>query len=137
MSALVDCYNAVSARTRLPIGADDLSKVAGGLAFRLARPGDAFFALGAAEPLNDPPKPGEVVYADGEKLLCRRWNWYQDARGATTLTTRRAVLTVQWLGGATRLEPAAEELAAWLGRHCGARSAWAIADAASPHIEVD
>ncbi len=137
VSALVDCYNAVSARTRLPIGADDLNKVTGGLAFRLARPGDAFFALGAAEPLNDPPKPGEVVYADGEKLLCRRWNWYQVARGATTLTTRRAVLTVQWLGGATRLEPAAEELAAWLGRHCGARSAWAIAEAATPRIEVD
>ncbi len=31
---LVDCYNAVSARHRLPIGADDLDKVTGGLAFR-------------------------------------------------------------------------------------------------------
>ena len=35
VSALVDCYNAVSARHRLPIGADDLDKVTGGLAFRL------------------------------------------------------------------------------------------------------
>jgi DNA/RNA-binding domain of Phe-tRNA-synthetase-like protein len=137
VNALVDCYNAVSARTRLPIGADDLDKVSGGLAFRLARPGDAFFALGAAAAPNDPPKAGEVVYADSEKLLCRRWNWYQDARSATTLETRRAVLTVQWLGGATRLETAAEELAAWLSRHCSARSAWAVADADSPRAEVD
>lgn len=134
---LVDCYNAVSARHRLPIGADDLDKVTGGLAFRRARPGDDFFALGAEPRVNDPPKAREVVYADGEKLLCRRWNWYQDARSATTPGTRRAALTVQWLGGEIALEPAVEELAAWLGAHCGARTAWAIADAGAPRAEVD
>ncbi len=58
---LVDCYNAVSARHRLPIGADDLDKVTGGLAFRRARPGDDFFALGAEARVNDPPKAREVV----------------------------------------------------------------------------
>ena len=134
---LVDCYNAVSARHRLPIGADDLDQVTGGLAFRRARPGDDFFALGAGDAADDPPKAREVVYADGEKLLCRRWNWYQDARSATTPGTRRAALTVQWLGGETRLEPAVEELAAWLGTHCGARTTWAIADAGTPRAEVD
>ena len=134
---LVDCYNAVSARHRLPIGADDLDKVTGGLAFRRARPGDDFFALGAEPSVNDPPKAREVIYADGEKLLCRRWNWYQDARSATTAGTRRAALTVQWLGGETRIEPAVEELVAWLRAHCGARTAWAIADAGAPRAEVD
>ena len=133
---LVDCYNAVSARHHLPIGADDLDKVTGGLAFRRARPGDDFFALGAEPRVNDPPKAREVVYADGEKLLCRRWNWYQDARSATTAGTRRAVLTVQWLGGETRLETAVEELAAWLGAHCGARTAWAIADSGAPRVQT-
>ena len=42
VSALVDCYNAVSTRHRLPIGADDLDQLAGGLAFRRARPEDDF-----------------------------------------------------------------------------------------------
>jgi DNA/RNA-binding domain of Phe-tRNA-synthetase-like protein len=137
VSSLVDCYNAVSARHRLPIGADDLDKVSGGLAFRKARPGDDFRALGAAEAVDDPPKAGEVVYADRSKLLCRRWNWYQDARSATTPGTRRAVLTVQWLGGGGALEPVVEELCAWLAAHCGARAAWAIADGNAPHAEVD
>ena len=136
VSTLVDCYNAVSARHRLPIGADDLDKVTGGLAFRRARPEDDFFALGADPARDDPPKPGEVVYADGEKLLCRRWNWYQDARSATTPATRHAVLTVQWLGGATALEPAVEETCAWLAEHCKARTAWAIAEAGAPRVEV-
>ncbi|MEE8187975.1 MAG: phenylalanine--tRNA ligase beta subunit-related protein [Kiloniellales bacterium] len=136
VNALVDSYNAVSARHRLPVGADDLDKVTGDLAFRRAREGDDFYALGAEPPVNDPPKTREVVYADGEKLLCRRWNWYQDGRSATSLETRRALLTVQWLGGGTGLEPAVEELCAWLSDHCAARCAWAIAEAATPRAEV-
>ena len=120
----------------IAVGADDLDKVVGDLAFRRAREGDDFYPLGAAPPVDDPPKAGEVVYADGQKLLCRRWNWYQDGRSATSLETRRAVLTVQWLGGGTALEPAIEELCVWLSDHCGARCAWAIAEAATPRAEV-
>ena len=46
------------------------------------RQGDTFLdmAAEAGEDPNDPPKPGEVVYADAAKVLCRRWNWRQDAR---------------------------------------------------------
>lgn len=136
INSLVDSYNAISARHRMPIGADDLAKVAGPLAFRYARPGDDFFALGAKPPVDDPPKPGEVVYADAEKLLCRRWNWYQDGRSATSAATRDAVLTVQCLGGVDQLEPAAEDLCAWLREYCGARTAWAVAHAGAPRIDV-
>ncbi len=136
VNALVDSYNAVSARHRLPVGADDLDKIDGDLDFRRAREGDDFYALGTETPVDDPPKAREVVYADGQKLLCRRWNWYQDGRSATSRETRRAVLTVQWLGGGTALEPAVAELCAWLGAHCAARTAWAIADSGSPRAEV-
>ncbi len=136
VNALVDCYNAISARHRMPVGADDLAKTAGTLAFRYARPGDNFYALGAEPAVDDPPKPGEVVYADTEKVLCRRWNWYQDGRSATSATTRDAVLTVQWLGGVASLEEAAEDLCVWLRDHCGARTAWAVAHAGAPRIEI-
>ena len=136
VNALVDCYNLISLTYLLPVGADDLAKTQGPLAFRYAREGDDFYALGAAEARDDPPKPGEVVYADGEKLLCRRWNWYQDARSATSLTTRRAAITVQHLGEAARLEAAVAELCDWLGRFCSASCAWRIADAARPSVEV-
>ena len=132
VNSLVDAYNAASARHRMPVGADDLDKVAGDLAFRYARPEDSFVALGDETQSNDPPKSGEVVYADGEKVLCRRWNWYQDARSATTPQTRRAVITVQHLGAAEALLAATEELQSWIEAHCGGRCAWAIADATNP-----
>ena len=134
VNSLVDAYNAVSLRHRMPVGADDLAKLEGDLAFRIARPGDSFFALGDAAARDDPPKPGEVVYADAGKLLCRRWNWYQDARSATSLDTTGAVLTVQSLD--TDPTAAAEELALWLDRHCGAGCAWAIASHDRPLARV-
>ena len=135
VNSLVDAYNAVSLQFRMPVGADDFAKLEGDLAFRIARPGDNFFALGAETPSDDPPKAGEVVYADAEKLLCRRWNWYQDARSATSLETREAVLTVQSLE--TDPAPAAAALADWLSRHCGAGCAWAVAERSRPVADVE
>ncbi|MGH6960297.1 MAG: B3/B4 domain-containing protein, partial [Dongiaceae bacterium] len=76
VNALVDLYNAVSALHRMPVGADDIDRIKQPLAFRYARADDTFVALGDASQTPDPPKPGEVVYADAVKVLCRRWNWY-------------------------------------------------------------
>ena len=107
------------------------------LAFRHARDGDSFVALGDPAAADDPPRPGEVVYADAEKCLCRRWNWYQDARSAIGPATRAAVLTIQGLGpSAARVEAAAEELSALLAEHCAATCRSAVAEAARPIAEV-
>lgn len=138
VNRLVDLYNTVSALHLMPIGADDLDRVTSPLAFRYARAGDTFFALGDASMAADPPKPGEIVYADAEKCLCRRWNWYQDARSAVTATTARAVLTVQALTplSAAPLDAAAGQLTDLITKLCGGRVAWAVADAHTPRIAV-
>ncbi|HEY7358542.1 MAG TPA: phenylalanine--tRNA ligase beta subunit-related protein [Ktedonobacterales bacterium] len=134
---VVDAYNLISLRYRMPVGADDLDKVVSPLCFRYARPGDTFIALGdeSAEP--DPPASGEVVYADAEKLLCRRWNWYQDARSPISAATTSAVLTVQALEPTAALvEEAVTELCALLATHCNARTSWAVADRARPEVTL-
>lgn len=137
VNTLVDAYNLISLRYRMPVGADDLDKVMSPLGFRYARPGDTFIALGDETQEPDPPAPGEVVYADAEKLLCRRWNWYQDARSPITATTTSAVLTVQALHPTAALvEEAVTELCALLATHCGARTSWAIAEQARPEVTL-
>ena len=137
VNAMVDAYNLISLRYRMPVGADDLAKVVSPLGFRFARPGDTFIALGDETQEPDPPAPGEVVYADAEKLLCRRWNWYQDARSLISATTSSAVLTVQALEPTAALvEEAVTELCALLATYCGARTAWAVADREKPEITV-
>lgn len=136
ISNVVDAYNAISATYRMPIGADDLDKVTSPLAFRFRRDADTFIALGDAEQKLDPPTPGEVVYADTTKVLCRRWNWYQDARSAVSTITKRAVLTVQALDerNGERLGEAASRLAELLARVCGSDQTWVIADRHQPVV---
>ena len=133
INSLVDCYNRISVKHVMPVGADDLNKVEGGIAFRFSRADDTFLALGQDQ--NDPPKDGEVVYADDAKLLCRRWNWYQDARSPVSGETTRAVLTIQ-SQGVGDLEAAADELAADIIRLCGGNVRYRIADAGNPAVEV-
>ena len=120
INGFVDLYNAVSLTHVLPLGADDLDKVTPPLAFRYAREGDSFVDMAEAGEgeTEETPKGGEVVYADAAKILCRRWNWRQDARSLITPATRRAVVTLQSNGWGD-IEAAAEDLQALIVKFCG------------------
>ncbi len=135
VNALVDLYNMVSLDEGLCLGCDDLDRIEGDLAFRFSRPGDTFLDMGAAEgeDPNDPPKPGEVVYADAAKVLCRRWNWRQDARSAVTPATRRVVLTAQ-SNGFGDVEAAGGRLVDAITRVCGGSARALVADRSRPSL---
>jgi DNA/RNA-binding domain of Phe-tRNA-synthetase-like protein len=137
VNTLVDIYNTVSLTHVFCCGADDLGKIAPPLAFRFSRPDDTFIDMGAepGEDPNDPPKEGEVVYADARHVLCRRWNWRQDARTGITAATERAVITVQ-ANGWGDLDAAVADLAALIGRFAAGSCRVAVADAATPEISL-
>ena len=138
INALVDLYNLVSLSSALCLGCDDLDKTEGDLAFRFSKPEDSFIDMGAeaGEDPNDPPKEGEVVYADARHVLCRRWNWRQDARTASSEKTRRAVLTVQ-SNGFGDVEAAAALLARLIQRECGAACRIEVLDRGRSAITVE
>lgn len=133
VNALVDLYNLVSLASELCLGCDDLDATDGDLAFRFSRDGDTFIDMGAeeGEDPNDPPKVGEVVYADARHVLCRRWNWRQDARTAVSPKTRRVALTAQ-SNGAGDVEAAAARVAALIERECAGRCRIVVADRTTP-----
>jgi DNA/RNA-binding domain of Phe-tRNA-synthetase-like protein len=139
INAFVDAYNAVSLTHVMPAGADDLAHVVGDVAFRYARSGDTFLDMAPGEegqgPVSDPPKTGEVVYADAEKVLCRRWNWRQDARSLVSSTTTRAIVTIQ-SNGAGNLDAALADLEDLIYRFCGGTIRATVADARSPSVEI-
>ncbi|MCZ8316665.1 phenylalanine--tRNA ligase beta subunit-related protein [Phreatobacter sp.] len=137
INAFVDAYNAASLAAVACVGADDGDKAQGPFAFRFAREGDTFIdmAAEAGEDPNDPPKDGEVVYAGAGHVLCRRWNWRQDARTIITPATQRAIVTVQ-TNGWGNVEAAAADTAALITRFCGGRVATAIADHGQPTVTV-
>ena len=137
VNGFVDLYNAVSLAPVLPLGADDLAKVPAPLAFRFARETDTFVDMAAEEGEDgSAPKPGEVVYADDAgKVLCRRWNWRQDARSLITPETRRAVVTLQ-SNGWGNVEAAAADLVGLIDRFCGGQSRTATLDSRQPRIDL-
>jgi DNA/RNA-binding domain of Phe-tRNA-synthetase-like protein len=137
INSFVDAYNAVSLAHVMPLGADDLDSVSGDVEFRFSRPGDTFvdMAAGEGEDPNDPPKEGEVVYADAAHVLCRRWNWRQDARSLVTAKTRRAIVTLQGNGEGDPAR-AAEDLCGLFQRFCGARTHVAVASRDNPMVAL-
>lgn len=137
INGFVDAYNAASLAAVACIGADDLDKAEGPFAFRFARVGDTFVDMAAedGEDPNDPPKDGEVVYAGAGHVLCRRWNWRQDARTIITPATRRAIITVQTNGWGD-VEAAAVDTATLITRFCGGTIATAIADRGRPSVAL-
>lgn len=137
VNAFVDLYNAVSLAHVLPLGADDLDKVVAPLGFRYAREGDSFVDMADSEAGEEPeaPKAGEVVYADSDHVLCRRWNWRQDARSLITPGTTRGVVTLQ-ANGAGDVAAAADDLIDLIGRFCSGHSRVAILDQARPNADL-
>ena len=133
-NALVDLYNMISLDEGLCLGCDDLDRVTGDLAFRFSRPGDSFIDMGAEGAQDDPPKSGEVVYADAAHVLCRRWNWRQDARSAVTKDSRCVVLTAQ-SNGYGDVEAVAARLAASVARVCGGGARALVAERGRPKAE--
>jgi DNA/RNA-binding domain of Phe-tRNA-synthetase-like protein len=135
VNAFVDLYNAVSLAHVLPLGADDLHRVTPPLAFRFAREGDSFVDMAEEGDAPEAPKAGEVVYADAAHVLCRRWNWRQDARSLITPRTTRAVVTVQ-TNGAGDITAGADDLTDLIGRFCAGRCRAAVLDRAHPSAEL-
>ena len=83
INRLVDLYNAVSVTHAVPVGGEDIDRVVGTVRLRFAGEDEVFDG-------GDPPKPGEVVWADEAGVTCRRWNWRQGVRTRLTEATRRA-----------------------------------------------
>jgi DNA/RNA-binding domain of Phe-tRNA-synthetase-like protein len=106
INRLVDLYNAVSMKWAVPVGGEDVDKVVG--AVRLV------FASGT-EPFDggDPPRAGEVVWADEAGVTCRRWNWRQGRRTRLELDTTRAYFLFDALPvfGDSELAAAMDDLA--------------------------
>ena len=115
INRLVDLYNAVSMAHAVPVGGEDLDCVAGPVRLLFAS-GDEEFDGG------DPPKPGEVVWADAAGVTCRRWNWRQGVRTRLTESTRRAYFLFDALPvfGDEALGAAMDDLATRLREACPA-----------------
>lgn len=95
INPLVDIGNIVSLRHLLPAGVHPLGAGEHALALRRAQAGDVF-----APPDGGPvetPSEGEIVFADGARVLTRRWTWRQAASTQTLPETGRVFFNIDGL----------------------------------------
>ncbi len=121
INALVDIGNIISLRHLLPVGGHSLDGLTRDMELRFATGSEDFIPLGATE--NEHPLPGEVIFAEGNTVLTRRWTWRQ---GSTTLTlpeTRNIEFNIDGLPpvGLDEMDAIAVELMGLVGQYCGGR----------------
>ncbi len=136
INAVVDIFNYISLKYLVPSGADDLHKVVGDLRLRYARGDEVFIPLNRQEV--EHPKPGEVIYADDEKVLCRCWNWRQGDHTKLTPETKWVAVNVDCLPPVTKekAEEITREVAELIRRFCGGDVNYYMLDRDNPEIGI-
>jgi len=120
ISTAVDLYLATELAYYLPIGGYDLYHVAGDITLRLSLGNEIFFPIGSAAA--EQTTRDEVVYADAEKILTRRWNYRDcDAAKITQNSSHIALFCEAPLVDVPtdHLCQSTEQLATYLRRFCG------------------
>lgn len=88
INTLVDIGNIISLRYLIPTGSHAIDHITGDIALRMATGQEDFVAFGSDQHEN--PLPGEVIFSEGNTVLCRRWTWRQ-ANHSLTLPETTAV----------------------------------------------
>ncbi len=137
INPLVDLYNMVSLSFALPCGGEDLDVSSGDVRLTLARGDELFVPLGSET--NEPPLPGEVVYADDEGILCRCWNWREAERTKLTEATRNALLCIEGVDDSFALSvaEAMEELAEQVRCRLGGEVRTALLRRENPFFDLE
>ena len=90
---LVDVCNAASLAFATPVAVFDLAAITGDLTVRHARGDERYAGVGGEQ---EPPAPGEVVFADGAgQAHARRWCHRQSAHSAVRDTTQQVLIVAE------------------------------------------
>jgi len=122
INALVDIGTVISLRHLVPAGAHAIDALVGDLTLGPAVGTETFTALGSE--VIEHPYPGEIIFAEGNTVLTRRWTWRQGLATQARAETRAVEFNVDGLPPVTAGEVAVicAELAGLVTRFCGGRT---------------
>jgi DNA/RNA-binding domain of Phe-tRNA-synthetase-like protein len=119
INPLVDIGNILSLNHLVPTGGHALDDVTQDISLRHATGEEEFIAFGSDQVEN--PLPGEVIFAEGNTVLTRRWSWRQANHTLTLPTTRTIEFNVDGLPPVSEeeVEKVCNELTELIDRFCG------------------
>jgi DNA/RNA-binding domain of Phe-tRNA-synthetase-like protein len=136
ISALVDIGNVISLRHVLPAGGHAIDELTHGMDLRPARGNEAFISLDSDEVEN--PLPGEIIFADGDTVLTRRWTWRQGRHTLVLPTTTALEFNVDGMPPVpvAEIEEACREVVGLIERFCGGQTRWEILSKENPKARL-
>ena len=129
INKLVDAYNYISLKCRTPVGGEDLAAIKETICLRFADGDEHFVALGGVD--EEHVEKGEVIYATGKEVLCRKWNWRESDRTKLTENTKNAILVIDALPPLTKedVKKSADDLSTLVSESCNAKTAMFVLNA--------
>lgn len=119
INALVDIGNIVSLRHLVPAGGHAIDVLTGDIALRVATGEEEFIPFGSEE--MEHPTAGEIIFAEGNTVLTRRWTWRQSNHTLVVPSTTAIEFNVDGLPPVqiAEVEELCREIADLIERFCG------------------
>jgi len=124
----------VSLRHLVPVGGHAIDVVEDNIELRLASGGEDFIPFGSDE--LEHPLPGEIIFAEWNIVLTRRWTWRQANHTLTLLGTRAIEFNVDGLPPvpAAQIEQACKEIIELVEQFCGGATRYEILAQTHPRL---
>jgi DNA/RNA-binding domain of Phe-tRNA-synthetase-like protein len=137
INALVDIGNIVSLRHLLPAGGHAIDHLTGGMSLRRALGSEDFIPFGTDQ--LEHPQPGEIIFAQGDVVLTRRWTWRQGNHTLTVLDTQAIEFNVDGLPAVPRseIEQACQEIIELTQQFCGGQARYEILTVEHPSLALE
>jgi tyrosyl-tRNA synthetase len=136
LNPAVDLANALSLKYSVPLGAHDLDRVHGDIVVGPARAGSLFTPMGHVD--QETVEECEIVYADDQDVLTRRWVWRQSDRSKVVAQSHNIVFPIDgWVGRTDVAVRAAQgDLVRHLETSLGAKTWTVFLDAKHPEALI-
>ena len=136
INALVDIGNIVSLRHLVPVGGHAIDVVTEDIALRKATGNEEFIAFGSDKV--EHPEPGEVIFAEGNAVLTRRWSWRQANHTLTLPSTTAIEFNIDGLPPVSEIEvrEICLETMELIEKYCGGRLRYEILSQENPEMKL-
>lgn len=136
INAIVDIGNIISLNHIVTVGGHAIDVVSGNLSLKKAKGDEEFTAFGTDKVEN--PESGEIIFAEGDTVLTRRWSWRQANHTSTQKSTTAVEVNVDGLPPVTmdEVDKICQETMEMIRKYCGGKLRYEILSEENPEMEL-
>ena len=136
ISKVVDLGNLVSIQNLVPIGAHAIDLLTSDMDLRLATGDEIFEPFGTD--IVEHPNPSEIIFAEGNTVLTRRWTWRQSKHTLILPETTAVEFNVDALPPVSdqEVEQICSEIATLVQKYCRGKVSYGILSKDNPVMQL-